>query len=87
MQVLLFDVDRFKQINDSYGHDAGDLVLERIAREIEKNTRDTDFAVRYGGDEFLVIMPKCSRENAFHRAEAIRESIVSFPPQRRRTPH
>jgi len=80
MQVLLFDVDRFKQINDNYGHDAGDLVLERIAREIEKNTRDTDFAVRYGGDEFLVIMPKCSPENAFHRAEAIRASIVSSPP-------
>ena len=80
MQVMLFDVDRFKQINDSQGHHAGDLVLERIAREIEAHTRDTDFVVRYGGDEFLVIMPKCSRENAVHRAEAIRAAIMSSPP-------
>lgn len=80
MQVMLFDVDKFKQINDSFGHAAGDIVLERVAREIEKHTRETDFAVRYGGDEFLVVMPNCTQENAYRRAEAIRESILSFPP-------
>ena len=81
MQVMLFDVDRFKQINDSYGHDVGDHVLERVAREIENHTRDTDFVVRYGGDEFLVVMPSCTRDNAYRRAEAIRDSILSSPPQ------
>ncbi len=80
MQVMLFDVDKFKQINDSFGHDVGDLVLERVAREIENHTRETDFVVRYGGDEFLVLMPNCTRENAYRRAEAIRESILSSPP-------
>jgi diguanylate cyclase (GGDEF)-like protein len=81
MQVMLFDVDQFKQINDSYGHDVGDHVLERVAREIENHTRNTDFVVRYGGDEFLVVMPSCTRENAYGRAEAIRASIMSSPPR------
>jgi diguanylate cyclase (GGDEF)-like protein len=81
MQVMLFDVDQFKQINDNFGHDVGDRILERIAREIEKHTRDTDFVVRYGGDEFLVVMPSCTRENAYRRAEAIRASIMSSPPR------
>lgn len=80
MQVMLFDVDQFKQINDSFGHDVGDHVLERVAREIEKHTRDTDLVVRYGGDEFLVIMPNCTQENAYRRAESIREAILSSPP-------
>jgi diguanylate cyclase (GGDEF)-like protein len=80
MQVMLFDVDQFKQINDSYGHDVGDQVLARVAREIERHTRDTDFVVRYGGDEFLVVMPNCTPDNARRRAEAIRASILSSPP-------
>jgi diguanylate cyclase (GGDEF)-like protein len=80
MQVMLFDVDQFKQINDSYGHDVGDQILARVAREIERHTRDTDFVVRYGGDEFLVVMPNCTPDNAHQRAEAIRTSIMSSPP-------
>lgn len=79
MQVMLFDVDQFKQINDSYGHDVGDYVLTRVAREIENHTRDKDFVVRYGGDEFLVVMPGCTPGNAYRRAEAIRASIMSSP--------
>ncbi len=79
MQVMLFDVDQFKQINDSYGHDVGDYVLTRVAREIENHTRDKDFVVRYGGDEFLVVMPGCTPGNAYRRAEAIRASITSSP--------
>ncbi|HUW29049.1 MAG TPA: diguanylate cyclase [Sulfuriferula sp.] len=79
MQVMLFDVDQFKQINDSYGHDVGDYVLTRVAREIESHTRDKDFVVRYGGDEFLVVMPNCTPDDAHRRAEAIRASIMSSP--------
>ncbi|GCB02259.1 diguanylate cyclase/phosphodiesterase (GGDEF & EAL domains) with PAS/PAC sensor(s) [Sulfuriferula multivorans] len=79
MQVMLFDVDQFKQINDSYGHDVGDYILTQVAREIEKHTRDKDFVVRYGGDEFLVVMPGCTPDNAYRRAEAIRASITSSP--------
>ena len=80
MQVILFDVDQFKQINDTYGHDMGDHVLTRVAREIESHTRENDFVVRYGGDEFLVVMPSCTPDNAYRRAEAIRASIASSPP-------
>jgi diguanylate cyclase (GGDEF)-like protein len=79
MQAMLFDVDQFKQINDSYGHDVGDYVLTKVAREIEKHTRDKDMVVRYGGDEFLVVMPNCTPENALRRAEAIRTSIMASP--------
>jgi len=80
IQAMLFDVDKFKQINDTYGHDAGDLVLERVAREIENHTREMDLVVRYGGDEFLVIMPCCTSENAYRRAEAISAAISTAPP-------
>lgn len=80
MQAVLFDVDKFKQINDTYGHDVGDQVLAHVAREIENHTREMDLVVRYGGDEFLVVMPSCSSDNAYRRAEAIRESISSSPP-------
>ena len=80
MQAVLFDVDKFKQINDTYGHDVGDQILERVAREIENHTREMDLVVRYGGDEFLVVMPCCTSDNAYRRAEAIRESISSSPP-------
>jgi len=80
MQVVLFDVDKFKQINDTYGHDVGDKVLARVAREIESHTREMDLVVRYGGDEFLVVMPCCTPENAYHRAETIRAAISSSPP-------
>ncbi len=79
MQAMLFDVDQFKQINDGYGHDVGDYVLTKVAREIEKHTRDKDLVVRYGGDEFLVVMPNCTPENAQRRAEAIRKSIMASP--------
>lgn len=79
IQVMLFDVDRFKQINDTYGHDAGDHVLSHVARLLEAHTREMDFVVRYGGDEFLVVLPKCTKENARRRAEAIREAVVSSP--------
>lgn len=80
MQAVLFDVDKFKQINDTYGHDVGDQVLARVAREIEGHTREMDMVVRYGGDEFLVVMPCCSSDNAYRRAEAIREAIAASPP-------
>lgn len=79
LQVMLFDLDEFKQINDSYGHEVGDRVLTHVARTIESHTREGDSVVRYGGDEFLVLMPNCDPESARRRAEAIRESVISHP--------
>jgi GGDEF domain-containing protein len=57
--VLLLDLDDFKQINDHFGHAAGDLVLKELAHRIRRAVRASDFAVRMGGDEFLVLLPEC----------------------------
>ncbi|MHB1233141.1 MAG: sensor domain-containing diguanylate cyclase [Burkholderiales bacterium] len=79
VQVLLFDLDNFKGINDTFGHAGGDHVLSQVAAVIENETREGDFVVRYGGDEFLIVMPRCSAAAAERRAEAIRNAILSQP--------
>ena len=61
--VILFDLDHFKQINDYLGHSAGDLVLREFAGRLSKAIRGSDFAVRTGGDEFMVVLPDCPPEN------------------------
>jgi diguanylate cyclase (GGDEF)-like protein len=61
--VILLDLDDFKQINDRFGHPAGDLVLKEFARRLSKTIRGSDFAVRTGGDEFLLVLPECPPEN------------------------
>jgi len=58
LSVLLIDIDHFKAVNDSHGHDAGDAVLQEFAR-IRRNTRGIDLACRLGGEEFVVVMPDC----------------------------
>ncbi len=72
--LLLIDIDLFKEVNDTYGHDVGDLTLKEITRHIKENVRETDIACRYGGEEFAVIM-YCDLEVAARRAEQIRKVI------------
>lgn len=62
LMVLLLDLDAFKRINDRFGHAAGDLVLREVAHRIRRAVRASDFAVRMGGDEFLVLLPECPSE-------------------------
>ncbi len=62
--LLLIDIDKFKQINDTYGHGTGDLVLKRVANLICLNVTEKDFVFRYGGDEFVVILPDISKDQA-----------------------
>src|SRR5262249_45832678 len=57
LSVAIFDVDHFKRYNDVHGHPAGDRCLQHIAAQIDRSVRDTDLAVRYGGEEFVVVMP------------------------------
>jgi diguanylate cyclase (GGDEF)-like protein len=75
LSVLVMDIDCFKGINDAYGHQTGDLVLKEISRIIEQNVRSCDTAGRYAGDEFLIILPETSRENAVLISERIRSTV------------
>jgi len=73
--VLMFDIDRFKQFNDTFGHDAGDLVLRDLGAMLRQRFRKDDIACRYGGEEFLVILPDASLEATRQRAELLRDAV------------
>ena len=73
--VIVADVDRFKALNDSLGHAAGDAILVTFARHLQRHIRSQDFACRYGGEEFVVVMPDASPEIAAQRAESIRAAL------------
>ena len=73
--VLMLDVDYFKRINDSYGHEAGDHVLKRVAKTLNRCLRETDFVARFGGEEFLVLLPDTGLASAAQVAEKIRQAV------------
>jgi diguanylate cyclase (GGDEF)-like protein len=75
MSVALFDIDRFKRINDRYGHPAGDAVLRTLASLLRERTRSTDAVVRYGGEEFAVLMATADSDVAFEQADRIRAEL------------
>ena len=77
--IILADLDHFKRINDSLGHAAGDEVLKEVARRLKSDLRPYDLAGRYGGEEFLVILPTCHSTAATHRAEQLRLSASRNP--------
>jgi len=79
LTVLLLDIDYFKPINDSYGHDAGDDVLREFATRMKKSIRGIDLACRYGGEEFVVVMPETDMAVATVVAERLRRRIASEP--------
>lgn len=78
LSCVMLDVDHFKQINDTYGHDAGDLVLRSIADAIREGVREGDLVCRYGGEELVLIFPECGKDDALVRTEKIRASIESL---------
>jgi len=79
MSVALFDIDRFKRINDRYGHPAGDVVLRKIGFFLRERTRSTDAVVRYGGEEFAVLMATADNDVAFEQADRIRAELEKTP--------
>ncbi|MGZ2483011.1 two-component system cell cycle response regulator [Rhizobium pisi] len=77
LSVLITDIDRFKQVNDTYGHDGGDEVLREFANRVRSTIRGADLACRYGGEEFVVVMPDTSPEVAATVAERLRAAVES----------
>ncbi len=79
VSVMTIDIDHFKRLNDTFGHDAGDSVLRDFAVRLGSNTRPSDFACRMGGEEFVVIMPRTSGDIACLAAERLRRSVCASP--------
>jgi two-component system cell cycle response regulator len=79
LSVLVLDIDYFKAINDGHGHDAGDEVLREFAVRVRKSIRGIDLACRYGGEEFVVVMPETDMAVAGMVAERLRKRIASEP--------
>jgi diguanylate cyclase (GGDEF)-like protein len=77
--ILLLDIDHFKHVNDTHGHLAGDAVLKEFSCRLTESTRSYDVAGRYGGEEFLIILPGCGSDETLCGAERIREAIASTP--------
>jgi diguanylate cyclase (GGDEF)-like protein len=88
LSIVMLDLDDFKRVNDSLGHQAGDRVLREFAMLVSGGARGTDLAARYGGEEFAMILPHTDRERAEHVAERIRAAVADFtflePDQRLR---
>lgn len=83
MAMVMLDIDFFKRINDSYGHAIGDVVLRHVADTVRKSTRGEDLAVRYGGEEFIVVLPDTPLKGAVRVAETIRTRIERLRLTRR----
>jgi diguanylate cyclase (GGDEF)-like protein/PAS domain S-box-containing protein len=74
--VLMGDIDFFKRVNDTHGHDAGDVVLAAVADTLRSGVRSLDIVSRWGGEEFLVILKEANKEAILHRAEALRKAVA-----------
>jgi diguanylate cyclase (GGDEF)-like protein len=79
LSLLMVDCDGFKQINDTHGHAAGDAVLRELARRMRVAVRTYDSVGRYGGEEFLIVLPGCDGDSAVSQAERIRETVAGSP--------
>ncbi|MDA3909607.1 MAG: GGDEF domain-containing protein, partial [Sulfurimonas sp.] len=72
---VFFDIDHFKKINDTYGHDIGDIVLQDLSKLVQSHVRETDFFARWGGEEFIILLPETNIDKALISAEHIRQDI------------
>ncbi len=79
LSMIMFDIDFFKKVNDTYGHQCGDFILQQIALTIEKEVRDQDLLARYGGEEFCCLLPETSMEAAVVLAERFRKKVSQKP--------
>jgi diguanylate cyclase len=76
LTLILLDVDSFKEINDTFGHVAGDKILEKVGQSLRETFRENDFLVRYGGDEFVVLIERLTKEMAQRRVSDFRKNLA-----------
>ena len=76
--ICFVDIDFFKKINDTYGHEAGDVILSAVAQVLKKNARKVDFVGRYGGEEFVILLPSTSLKDGVRFGEKLRSMIENF---------
>ena len=77
MRLLIFDIDKFKRVNDTYGHAMGDEVLKYLAASMLEAARKDDVCCRFGGEEFVMLLPETDRHAAFQLAERLRKKLES----------
>lgn len=78
LSVILMDIDHFKKVNDTYGHLVGDLVLVFLATVVTENLRLNDVFARWGGEEFIILLPRTNIESAYRKAEELRQTIEAY---------
>lgn len=78
LSIVFFDIDHFKKVNDTYGHDTGDLVLKKVAEAIRKNLRTGDTFARWGGEEMVTTLIGANKEDALLKAEKIRSDVENL---------
>ena len=78
LAAVMLDLDHFKEVNDALGHNAGDVVLRELGQLLKASVRESDVACRYGGEEFVLIMPEASLIDVTHRAEALRKAVAAL---------
>lgn len=78
LSLIILDIDHFKKVNDTFGHQSGDLVLSETAKLISNNIRKSDIFGRYGGEEFLIVCPESTKEESFVLAEKLREQLAKY---------
>jgi len=81
VSLVMVDIDNFKELNDTYGHQAGDEVLRRAGAALARECREFDTAARYGGEEFAVILPGCDPDRAHEIAERLRQAVSTTAPR------
>jgi diguanylate cyclase (GGDEF)-like protein len=79
VSLLMCDIDHFKRVNDTYGHQAGDEVLRSVVSLIRTQVRNTDWIARYGGEEFVIVLPETTYTNARKVADTLREALTQLP--------
>lgn len=80
VSLLMLDIDHFKRFNDTFGHDAGDHVIQMVAEHLKRFVRGADVAARYGGEEFVLLLPGAARQDAANRADALRQRVEALQP-------